>query len=427
MSFKDFQKAPNRLTSREIGFLLLAGIIVALVLYGLAVGNYRLANFLQGGGEFYLLRTSGQSFLFDQIEPYSGIVPARVQDQVYGGPAVAGEKLYILDIPFHLLILIFPLAVIPDVLIARAFWLALTEVALAGFIYIGFRIIDKRLPVFFYILIAIAGFFSFYTYRAMVEGSLSILLGLMYVGILLSLRTGLDELSGALMVLSAFQWEMGGPFLLLITFWIFWEKRRRVFFGAGMLAFILLAFSFFLYPGWLLPFLRAAWSSFKVGYGYSLHDILGQIWPQFGSTLSWVITAILVFALGYEWYETRRANLNRLTWTAAFTLAATPFLGFHVELEQLVPLILPLMLIIIISRERWQKLGNGIALLQLAIYFGVPWLLFTQGLPQRIGIGVNDLIFLLWPSLAILGMYWIRWWTIRPPRTWLDRATEPIR
>ena len=92
------------------------------------------------------------------------------------------------------------------------------------------------------------------------------------------------------------------------------------------------------------------------------------------------------------------------------------------ELEQLVPLILPLMLIIIISRERWQKLGNGIALLQLAIYFGVPWLLFTQGLPQRIGIGVNDLIFLLWPSLAILGMYWIRWWTIRPPRTWLDLA-----
>ncbi len=89
-----------------------AGIVFVLVFYGLAVGNDYLAGQLPAGGEFTLLRTGGRAFLFDHIEPYSGAVPALVQEQVYGRPAQSGEDAYILDIPFHLLIFFFPLALI---------------------------------------------------------------------------------------------------------------------------------------------------------------------------------------------------------------------------------------------------------------------------------------------------------------------------
>ena len=420
MSFQEFQKAPNRLTSREIGFILLAGIISILVIYVLAVGNYYLANNLPDGGEFYLLRTGGRSFLLDRIEPYSVSVPERVQEQVYGRPALPGEDLYILDIPFHLLITFFPLGLFPDASMARAFWMALSEIALAGFIYFSFRIMDRKIPYIFIILIAIASFISFYAYRSFLEGSSAIILGLAYVGILLSLRAGLDELVGALMVLSAFQWEMGGLFLLFVTFWIVWEKRWRVFIGAGMLAFILLVVSFFLYPGWVLPFLRAAWNSFRAGFGYSMHDILSRLWPQFGSPLGWVLTAILIVALGSEWRAARGADLNRFVWVICLTLSATPLLGYRVEMDQLIPLTMPIILIVLISRERWQKLGNGIAFLLLIFFFGLPWMLFTRGAPPGIGLQDDELLFLFWPVFTVIGLYWVRWWTIRPPRTWVD-------
>ena len=121
MSFQEFQKAPNRLSLREIFILISAGIVLIMVLSFLAGGNYYLANQLPEGGEFDLLRTAGRAFLFDGLEPYSGSVPALVQQQVYGRPAVAGEDVYILDIPFHLLIFYFPLALFPDPLMARAF------------------------------------------------------------------------------------------------------------------------------------------------------------------------------------------------------------------------------------------------------------------------------------------------------------------
>ncbi len=419
MSFQEFLKAPNRLTPRETGFLILAGIIAVLALYGLAAGNSYLAGKLPDGGEFHLLRIGGRSFLFDRIEPYSGSIPARVQNQVYGRAATPGEDAYILDIPFHLLMLFFPLALFPDATVARAFWMALSEIALAGSIYFIFRLMDRLIPFIFIGLIAIASFSSYYAYHAFLEGTVTIFLGLAYAGILLSLRAGIDELSGALLVLSAFQWEIGGLFLLFIVLWVFWERRWRVFAGAAMLSFILLALSFFWYPGWVLPFLRAAWNGLRVGSGFSTHEILLRQWPGYGSVLGWVLTVILIVALGYEWQAARGKGFNRFVWVSGLTLALTPLLGQRVEMDQLVPLTFPIIVIIVLARERWQRLGNGVALLLLIFFFATPWLLFTQGLPQGIQLQ-EELLYLFWPVFAVIGLYWIRWWMLRPPRTWLD-------
>ena len=421
MSFQDFQRAPNKLTSSDIGFLILTGVVIILAASALAVVGYYLATFLPDGGEFYLLRAGGRSFLFDHIEPYSGDVPAGVQEQVYGRPALPGEDAYILDIPFHLLMVFFPLALFPDALIARAFWVALSLPALFGMIALSFRLLNRKVSWFFGTVIFVACASSFYAYRSLLEGSPAILLSLAYVGIFLSLRAGLDELTGALIALSSFQWEMGGLFLLFILLWVFWERRWRVFIGGAMLSFILLAISLFTYPGWILPFLRAAWNSFRAGFGYSSHVILLQLWPDYGSTLAWVMTAALIMLLGYEWMSTRGANFQRLIWAVCVTFAMTPLLGFRVELDQLVPLVLPVMLLVIISRERWQKIGYGIAFILVLFFFGTPWLLFTRGVPEGIDLRVDEVLFLFWPLFSLIGLYWMRWWIVRPPRTWLDQ------
>jgi len=421
MKFQDFQKAPNRLTSREILILIAVGIVAVLVLYGLAVGNYYLASQLPVGGDFTLLRTGGRAFLFDRLEPYSGGVPASVQEQVYGRPAEPGEHAYILDIPFHLFMLFFPLALFPDPVMARAFWMALSEIALAGFIYFGLRLMGRRIPYVVIGLIAVAGFASYYAYHSFLEGSPLILLGFVYAGILFSVYRGHDEPAGALMAFAAFQWETGGLFLIFVALWLFWEKRWRVFAGAGMFAFVVLVISFLWYPGWVMPFLRAAWNSFRVGFGFSSHTILDQFSPEYGDIFGWALTAILIVTLGYEWLASRGATFSHFFWAACLTLAATPLLGQPVELDHLFPLTLPVMLVAIVSRERWKKLGDVISFLLLWFFFGVPWLIYLQDVPQGIGLSKDQILFLFWPVFTVLGLYWVRWWMVRPPRTWLDR------
>jgi hypothetical protein len=38
-----------------------------------------------------------------------------------------------------------------------------------------------------------------------------------------------------------------------------------------------------------------------------------------------------------------------------------------------------------------------------------------------------DLAFLFLPVITVIGLYWVRRWAIRPPRTWTERATNPER
>jgi len=66
------------------------------------------------------------------------------------------------------------------------------------------------------------------------------------------------------------------------------------------------------------------------------------------------------------------------------------------------------------------KLGNGLAFLLLIFFFGLPWMLFTRGAPPGIGLQDDELLFLIWPVFTVIGLYWVRWWMIRPPRTWAD-------
>lgn len=421
MSFQDFQKAPNRLTQRDVGFLIIATLALALVIYVLAITNNYLANLWPEGGEFALLRAGGRAFLFDRIEPYSGTVPAVVQEQVYGRPAAPGEDLYILDIPFHLLLFYFPLALFPEAGMARAFWMALSEIALAGFIAFSFRLADRRVPYVFIGLIVLSGLSSFYAYRSLLEGSPVFLLALAYTGMLLSLRAGHDEVAGALMAFASFQWEIGGLFLFFVTLWVFWEKRWRVFAGAGMLAFVLLLVSFLWYPGWLLPFLRAAWNSYRAGVGFSIHSLFEDLWPQSGASPGWILTAVLLLVLGVEWFAARGKHFHHFLWTACLTIAVTPLLGQRVELELLFPLTLPIMLVVIITRERWKKVGDGVGFLLLWFFFGLPWILYFEGLPERFGLSTEQFLFVFWPLFSVLGLYWTRWWMVHPPRTWLDR------
>ncbi|GAB4504647.1 MAG: hypothetical protein Fur0043_16410 [Anaerolineales bacterium] len=425
MSFQEFQKTSHRLTPQEWRFLFLAGMVLAALLALLAYANLSLARILPDGGEFYLLRVGGRAFLFDRIEPYSASVPAAVQEQVYGRAAQSGEEVYILDIPFHLMPVFFPLALFPDGLAARAFWMALTEAAWLAFLVLTFRLLERQPPRYLIALAFLLCFSSYYAWQTFLEGSPAILLGLAYVGSLLALRAQWDELAGALLALTAFQWEAGGPFLWFIFLSVFWARRWRVLGGAGMLLFVLLVVSFLSYPGWLLPFLRAAWNSLRADFGYSTRSIFGHLWPGHGNTLAWTLTGLLVIALGYEWGRSRGADFRRFVWTAALTLAATPLLGFRSELDNLAVLYFPALLFIITVRERWRRVGDILSITLLIVMTALPWSLYL-GLWAAPRLSTPEMLYLFLPLFTLLGLYWMRWWILRPPRTWLDHISNNV-
>ena len=151
-----------------------------------------------------------------------------------------------------------------------------------------------------------------------------------------------------------------------------------------------------------------------------------DFFPAQGKALGWILTIGLVLALGYEWNAVRsgRFAFRHFYWTACLSLAAAPLLGFRTEMEHLVVLIIPLALIFAIIHDRWQRLGNSLTLLLMFIIFAFPWLFYflTLTRPQTIA---SELTFLFLPLSTLTGLYWIRWWAIRPPRIHSDLAKRP--
>jgi ACR3 family arsenite efflux pump ArsB len=89
-------------------------------------------------------------------------------------------------------------------------------------------------------------------------------------------------------------------------------------------------------------------------------------------------------------------------------------------MNNLVVLFPALALILAATVNRW-SVGNWLALLLLLIVLLLPWGFFVRWFllhDQRSW----DYLFLFFPAFTILGLYWTRWWFIRPPRTWLDHV-----
>ncbi len=379
---------------------------------------------LKGGGDFYVHWVASRGFVFDQIDPYSLDVPGRVQQLVYDGPAKTGDEPYILDTPFHILLLYFPISLLSDPHLARAIYTLILELALFVLAILSLRLTDWEVPRFFAVLFVVFAVFNFYSFQAIYEASPVLLLGFLYAEILFTLRLEMDELAGVLIAVSFYYWEVSAPFLFLMALRCYYEKRTRVFAGFFMLSLILFILSFLAYPNWIIPFLRATSNSLRADFGFNIHSIFIHIWPSRGGLIAWIFIAALFIVLGFEWTAARSSDFRRFYWASCLSLAAAPLLGFRTEMEHLSVLIIPLALIFSIVHERWRKIGSGLTILLMLAVFILPWLVYLFAF-DRFGVIAKDILFLFIPICTIIGLYWIRWWAIRPPRIWSDLANRP--
>jgi hypothetical protein len=412
-----FQPPSKSLTPRDYQFIALVVVVFLAVCAALVYANLT----LKGGGDFYVHWVGGRAYLFDNIDPYGGEVSARVQQLVYGGFTNAGDEPYILDTPFQILPFYYPFSFLSDPAISRALFTLLLELTLFVLAVLSLLLTGWETPRIFALLFVFFAVFNFYTFQAINEASPVLILGLLYIGILFAYRAELDEVTGALMAFSFYYWEVGGPFLILVFLRVYNEQRNRIFAGFFMTSLVLFFISFLSYPGtnWIIPFLRATVNNLRADFGFNIHTIFVQIWPSQGRIIAWVFSIALFIVLGYEWSFARTGDFRHFYWASCLSLAAAPLLGFRTEMEHLAVLIIPLALVFAIVHDRWRRLGDGLTILFMLVIFFLPWILYLYAL-DRFGAITYEVIFLFLPVSTLIGLYWIRWWAIRPPRILSD-------
>jgi hypothetical protein len=90
-------------------------------------------------------------------------------------------------------------------------------------------------------------------------------------------------------------------------------------------------------------------------------------------------------------------------------------------MEHLIVLVIPLALVFAVVHDRWRRYGNSLTFLLILVIFTVPWLLYFLPFTHSYKFA-SELTFLFLPLSTLIGLYWIRWWAIRPPRIHSDLA-----
>jgi hypothetical protein len=440
MSFPDLRKSRKWLSAEEIRLLAILLLIVA----GLLALNITLARILPGGEWFFLRWSGARAFLIEevqppsrlgsgsaprttpralpigQIQPYSTAIAQRVQELAYGRRAFSSEYAFVLNDPFHIVLLYTPLALIRDFALARGIWMLVSEAALVASVLIAFNLSEWQPPRWLYVSLLGFGLFSYFSLNALVSASPAIILTFLYLSILLTIRSYSDELAGALLFLVAYQWQVGGLFFLFMILFIFANRRWNVLAGFGMSLFILLVVSFLAYPGWGLPYIRAVLSDWYRGANLTFGHMASVWFPDSRFSIGAIVSLILGVVVLLEWLGSVHAHFRRVVWTASLSLAATPLIGFAIFPSNHVVLILPLVLILALVWERWTRSRVLMSILVFGLALLIPSGMYIRSVYVYSPLYL-DLLAVLPPLATVIGLYWMRWWVIHSPRTWLDQ------
>lgn len=442
MAFRDIRKSRKWLSTEEIRLLALLLFLFVAVL----AANIAIARDLPGGEWFFLRWSGARAFLIEQIdasrgvkgvrvmpdgpaveliqevEPYGTEVARRTQQVAYERLAFADEYAFVLNDPFYVTLLYIPLAFLRDFALARGIWMLLAEAALIGTVLLSLNLSEWQPPRWLYVLLLGYGLLHYFSFNALFTSTPTVFLTFLYLGILLALRSHSDELAGALLSLVAYQWEVGGLFVMFILLFVFANRRWGVLAGFGMALFVLLVVSFLMYSGWGLPYLRAVLSDWYRGANLNLEHLVLRWFPDLRIPVGQVVSIGLGIVLLIEWLGSIHAHFRRIVWTAALSLAVTPLMGMAIFPSNYVVLILPFVLILALVWERWKRYRGFFSVLIFLPVLLIPYALYIRTVLVYDPL-ITDILAVLPPIAAIAGLYWMRWWVLHAPLTWSDQLS----
>jgi len=401
-------------------------IILAIVagmatLVGLTWVNYRYSQQNPGGSDFLPRWVGTRQFLMTGQSPYSEQTTLAIQQQYYGRPALADEDQVLFVYPFYSIFVFAPFALIPDFDLARAVWMTTLELGILLIVFAGISLSRWKLSPLMLGFLLLFALLWYYSIRPLINSNASVIVGLLIVGTLLAIRAEQDSWAGLLLALATIKPQVVVLLVLFILIWSVSERRYLIFWSfLGNLA-LMIAVTSLLVPDWTWQNLRQLFSE----TGYTLPGTPGAIFlqwvPGVGKQLGWALTILLITTLIWEWRASLGKEYRWFLWTAFFTLTATTMIGIRTATENFVVLLPVVILVLAAWDQEWGTFGRGLVAVSYSLLlFGIWWLfLATMGTGDR--SNPDALMFFPLPIFLLVGLYWIRWWVLRPERPLMDQ------
>jgi len=402
--------------SLSTGFWYIPFVVVMLAFVVLTWANYRFSEANPGGADFLVHYVGARSFIFKGQSPYSEETTYEIQAMVYGREAQSDEHELRVVYPFYSTFLFVPFSMVGNYILARALWMTVLEIAILAIGILLIRLVEWRIRFWlipFYLVFAI---FWYHGLRALINGNAVIMVTLFIISAFIAIQKDQDALAGLLLAFGTIKPHLMVLLLLFIFIWSFSNRRWTLIGWTFGWVFFLVFVGILFLPDWLIQNIWEILRFPDYNPALSLGAAFEKWWPGIGTQLKWGLTALFIILLLYEWSRTWGKGYNQFMWTACLTLAVSQWVGIATDPGNFIILFFPMVLIFSIIKERWGVAGDWIVLgIMILLLVGL-WMLFlftvTYGLqPQQ-----SDVMFVPLPFFVLVGLYWTRWWAIRPVR-----------
>jgi hypothetical protein len=405
------------------GNIALVILIVLLALggiVGLTYANYIYALNNPGGNDFLVHWMGTRVLIKEGLSPYSDSTAVRIQTFAYGHPAEPGQHELRVAYPLYSVVFFAPFSLIDDFVLARAAWMTLLEIGLIALTFMSLKLADWKPAPLMLVFLLVFSIFWYHGLRPLINGNAVILVAVGLVGGCLALRSGSEELAG---VLFAFTTIKPQVVVLLLGFVCIWGLSNRKWRLIGWLVgtvFLLSASAALIYPDWILQDLREVIRYPSYNPPGTPGAAFAAWWPAFGARLGWALTVVMGILLLLEWRAARHADMRGFAWTACLTLVVSQWIGIQTDPGNFIVLFPSLILAFGLLRERWSG-GAWVAVGGLLILLAGLWALFLGTVQYGDQPVQSPVMFFPLPFFALILLYWVRWWAVRPARTWADQ------
>jgi hypothetical protein len=395
--------------------VLLVFLLLLVTLVAAAWANCRFSEQNPGGNDFLVHWVGSRALLVDGLSPYGDAVALRIQTMAYGRPALPGEHELRVAYPLYSVGIFLPFALVSDYKLARALWMTTLEIGLVSLALLSLRLTRWKPGVWLLGVFLLFAMTWYHSARAVINGNVVVLLAVFIAGALAAIQSGRDELAGVLLALSTIKPQVVILLVIFVWVWAISVRRSRIVLWTVLsLVFLSIGAAFFV-PDWPLQNL---WEVIRYP-GYNPPGTPGSAlatWlPAAGSKLGWGLTFLLGILLLTEWSAARGQDFRWFLWTASLTLVASQWIGIQTDPGNFIVLFIPLVLVFAMWVKHSGTIGRVMVMLSLVVLFVGLWALFlvtldsSGGQPQQ-----SPIMFFPLPLILLLGLYWIRWWAIRP-------------
>jgi hypothetical protein len=399
---------PAHINTTQV-FLFLIGSIILLAFGAFSLQKFAIQPF--GMDEFPINYTAAKNWVGESRSPYDAANGVQINTFWENDSSMEprGDVTYF-RYPLLTTLILLPFSLLPAG-IAKAAWIVFSIVSLVigCLIFIAYQ--DRHFEAKTLIVQAVFVGLNLYSLIAVITGSLLPLIFLIIMMILFLIKDHHDVMAGFLATCALIVFQFGVMVVIYLNIWAIKTKRKSFIrsFWAGLL--FETAISVIVSPMWLRGWITSILQDLTdLGrYASLLSHLTGISYPEnFWLNLILHLVMLLILLTSVSSFKVK--DEESYAWIISMIMLITSMLAFPIMPGVQLFCLPALIMVVRTWMKRWESHGKTFFWTAMVALFIIPWLLtLFSGLEV-----IYYLQGIIYASIAIVGLWWIRWWMIRP-------------